>query len=287
MANLLYAEYNTGCYVGWSSSAGDYSPGDYCYGYGTNMVSYYADLEPNTTYTIQRIDTSTRFRLGLSSQDFKYLSASSSTYISTPFSWGYRADNSNAITFTTTDTATHLVVYYTNNSEYNTRVMLNKGSSIEPYEAPTRYFKNHWRLINGELINNDLPEPIDEVFSEPYPASLWRLDSDDILTLNSEDWTPFPEPMEYLTPPYPASMWYLDEYNKLTNALLPDILPLGAFALTTELHEIRLPESLEEIGPEAFYGSAIKRVIIPNNTCTYYSTSFPPDCVVTGGHKID
>lgn len=97
----------------------------------------------------------------------------------------------------------------------------------------------------------------------------------------------FPEPLEYLTPPYPATMWYLDDRDKLQNSLLPDILPVGAFALTTELQEIRLPESLEEIGPEAFYGSAIKRVIIPNNTCTYYSTSFPPDCVVTGGHKID
>lgn len=282
MANLLYAEYNTGCYVGWSSSAGDYSPGDYCYGYGTNMVSYYADLEPNTTYTIQRIDTSTRFRAALSSQDLKYLSASSSTVISTPFSWGYRADSSNPITFTTGDTNTHLVVYYTNNSEYNTRVMLNEGSTIEPYETPTRYFKDHWHLINGELVYDGMPEPIENNLTPPYPASMWRLDSDnDLVTLL------FLEPLANFTPPYPASMWYLDENNKLMNSLLPDVLPLGAFALTTELQEIRLPESLEEIGPEAFYGSAIRHVTIPNNQCTYYATSFPPGCVVTGGHLIE
>lgn len=92
---------------------------------------------------------------------------------------------------------------------------------------------------------------------------------------------------DILTYPFPKSFWELDDNDKLEMFMLPDILPVGAFALTTELQEIRLPESLEEIGPEAFYGSDIKRVIIPNNTCTYYSTSFPPDCVVTGGHMID
>lgn len=249
MANLLYVEYNTGCYVGWTD--GDYGYGSYCYGDTSETACYYADLKPNTTYTIQCIDTTARFRIALTSTDVKYYAANSATTANV-FSWGYRADSSNPVTFTTGDTNTYLVVYYTNNSEYSTRVMLNEGSSIEPYEAPTRYFKDHWRLINDELVYDSMPEPID-----------------------------------YLTPPYPATMWYLDENNKLMNALLPDILPMGAFALTTELQEIRLPESLEEIGPEAFYGSAIRRVAIPNNLCTYYATSFPPGCVVTGGHLIE
>ena len=282
MANLLYAEYNTGCWVAWVSDNVE----DYCYGDTSETACYYADLEPNTTYTIKCIDTTARFRVALSSQDLKYLSATTYTEVQSPFSWGYKADSSNPVTFTTTATATHLVVYYTNNSEYSTRVMLNEGSSIEPYEAPTMYFKSWYLDSDNKLMTGYFPDSLDYL-TPPYPATLWRLDSNDILTLNSEVWTPFPEPMEYLTPPYPATMWYLDENNKLMNSLLPDILPMGAFSLTTELQEIRLPESLEEIGPEAFYGSAIKRVIIPNNTCTYYSTSFPPDCVVTGGHLIE
>ena len=285
MANLLYVEYNKGCCPYWGS--GTYDVGDYHYGDEAVLACYYADLEPNTTYTIKAIDSTSRFRVALSSQDLKYLSASSDTSVSSPFSWGYKADNSNAITFTTTATATHLVVYYTNDGSYTNRVMLNEGSSIEPYEAPTKYFKDHWHLVDDILVYDKLPEPIEDAFFEPYPASFWRLDANNILTLNNENWAPFPEPVEYLTPPYPATMWYLDENNKLMNALLPDILPVGAFALTTELQEIRLPESLEEIGPEAFYGSAIRRVIIPNNQCTYYATSFPPDCVVTGGHLIE
>ena len=139
-----------------------------------------------------------------------------------------------------------------------------------------------WYLNNdNEIVQDDFPEPIDYL-TPPYPASMWRLDSDnDLVTLL------FPEALDSFTPPYPVSMWYLDENNKLMNSLLPDILPLGAFALTTELQEIRLPESLEEIGREAFYGSAIRHVTIPNNQCTYYTTSFPPDCVVTGGHLIE
>lgn len=285
MANLLYAEYNKGCSVYWYLD--DSGPADYHYGIDASRACYYADLEPNTTYTIQCIDASDKFRVALTSQDLKYLTATSDTSVQTPFSWGYKADNSLPITFTTGSDNIHLVALYTTTSQYTTRVMLNEGSSIEPYEAPTRYFKNHWRLINGKLINNDLPEPIESNLTPPYPASLWRLDSGNVLTLNNEDWAPFPESLPNFTPPYPASMWYLDENNKLMNALLPDILPLGAFALTTELQEIRLPESLEEIGPEAFYGSAIRHVTIPNDICTYYATSFPPDCVVTGGHLIE
>lgn len=118
-----------------------------------------------------------------------------------------------------------------------------------------------------------------------FVGNSWQLNSDNIL-VNID----IPESIDtdIFVEPYPDSFWYLDETDeKLKLDLIPDILPMGAFALTTELQEIRLPESLEEIGPEAFYGSAIRRVTIPNNQCTYYSTSFPPGCVVTGGHLIE
>lgn len=113
----------------------------------------------------------------------------------------------------------------------------------------------------------------------------WQLNSDDIL-VNIDN----PEPIDgdIFVSPYPASFWNLDETDeKLKLGLIPDILPMGAFSRTTELEMIRLPESLEEIGREAFYGSGIRSVIIPNNQCTYYATSFPPGCVVTGGRLIE
>lgn len=91
-----------------------------------------------------------------------------------------------------------------------------------------------------------------------------------------------------LEKPYPAGMWYVSDTPDVTHdGAITDIAAMGAFARTANLREIRLPESISEIGPEAFSDSGIKEVIIPNNTCTYHSTSFPPDCVVTGGILVD
>lgn len=277
MANLIYAEYNTGCSVYWYLD--DSGPADYHYGIDASRACYYADLEPNTTYTIQCIDSSDKFRVALTSQDLKYLTATSDTVVQTPFSWGYKADNSLPITFTTGSDNIHLVVLYTTTSQYTIRVMLNEGSTIEPYEAPTRYFKNHWRLINGKLINNDLPEPIESNLTPPYPASLWRLDSDDVLTLNNEDWSPFPESLSNFTPPYPASMWYLDENNKLMNALLPDELKIGAFSNNMNLKGVYIPPSVKRIGPYSFMNTALTKAKIATE-CTYSEETFPPGCVI-------
>lgn len=139
-----------------------------------------------------------------------------------------------------------------------------------------------WYLNNNnEIVQDDFPEPI-AYLTPPYPTSMWRLDSDnDLVTLL------FPEALDSFTPPYPASMWYLDESNKIMNSLLPDILPLGAFACCEDLKAVMLPESLTSIGKEAFAESGLRAVTIPNNQCTYYATSFPEDCVVTGGHLIE
>lgn len=137
-----------------------------------------------------------------------------------------------------------------------------------------------WYLdSNNLLVHYDLPEPIESNLTPPYPASLWRLDSDDILTLNNEDWSPFPEPMEYLTPPYPATMWYLDEENKLMNGLLPEPPTEGSFMDCTTLEYVSIPESVQYIGRYAFTHTSLTRVRI-SRTCTYYPTSFPPGCEI-------
>lgn len=87
-------------------------------------------------------------------------------------------------------------------------------------------------------------------------------------------------------PPYPASFWYVTDTPDITHDGALEAKPIGAFARTKNLVEIYLPESLTSIGPEAFADSAIRKVVIPNNKCTYYITSFPSDCEVIGGHLI-
>ena len=174
-----------------------------------------------------------------------------------------------------------------------------------------------WYLDSDDkLMNAELPEPIESNFTPPYPASLWRLDSDDILTLNGEDWSPFPEPVAYLTPPYPATMWYLNVDDDLENALLPeptlkafmypypaslwyledeDLILLnvflpdeilippepegGAFYNAESLEYVKIPRTVTSIGVESFKGTNLKKVCISRN-CKYYNTSFPSDCQV-------
>ena len=155
MANLLYKQCQKGCYNGVS---GNVITG-YSYGNDDGTASYYADLEPNTTYTIKRIDESTRFRIATYEYDVK-----TNTSTSAPVTQQWVLDNSDALTFTTRENDIHLVVYYTNNNEYNTRVMLNEGDTIQPYEAPTRNLPSVWYVVDDDfgerLYHNGLPDPI-------------------------------------------------------------------------------------------------------------------------------
>lgn len=156
-----------------------------------------------------------------------------------------------------------------------------------------------WYLDTDNRLNHaDLAKEGGNSFVYPYPYTFWDYisDTDKTLTLNHGEF----KPMRYaivneeenrndnqsLFPPYPASFWYMDSNNKLSMVLLPKELPLGAFAGCKKLTEVILPESLTSIGRESFAESGLRSVIIPNNECTYYSTSFPENCVVTGGHLI-
>lgn len=157
-----------------------------------------------------------------------------------------------------------------------------------------------WYLDTDNRLNHaDLATEGNAGFVSPYPYTFWNYisDTDKTLTLNHEDF----KVMRYaivneeenrndnqmLTPPYPASFWYMDSNNKLSMALLPNEIPLGAFVGCKRLSTVILPESLTSIGEEAFAETALTNVTIPNDNCSYYLTSFPEGCVVTGGHLIE
>lgn len=120
-------------------------------------------------------------------------------------------------------------------------------------------------------------------FEAPYPSAFWYVNqtNDDVIHLGE---------LNYITPcfnlPYPSAFWYVENDDVVHGGEL-DYTVMGAFARTKRLREITLPMSLESIGAYAFAESALKKVNIPNNATTYYSTSFPSNCQVTGGTLIE
>lgn len=158
-----------------------------------------------------------------------------------------------------------------------------------------------WYLDTDNRLNHaDLATEGNAGFVSPYPYTFWNYisDTDKTLTLNRESATPPFIIMRYaivdeeanrndnqmLTYPYPASFWYLDSNNKLNLALLPDAIERGAFYKST-ISEVVIPSSVKSIGAYSFSETNLTEVTLADD-CTYYSTSFPPGCVVNGGTLI-
>ncbi|MBP5479793.1 MAG: leucine-rich repeat protein [Bacteroidaceae bacterium] len=131
--------------------------------------------------------------------------------------------------------------------------------------------------------DNTVQGNVHNAIEPPYPEAFWYVTTDNDIThdgalLNIHN---------AFQPPYPLSFWFVNEYDVTHDGAITDIAAMGAFAYCEQLTFIVLPESLTSIGPEAFAESGLTEVTIPNNQCTYYSTSFPSGCVVTGGHLIE
>ena len=172
--NVLWAGYRTDCFVGATSSGVLVS---FYISTENKFGCYFGKLKPNTTYTIQRLDTSTRMRIGVSNTDYSttYTTVDPADYTHTQI-----IDSNDAHTFTTNANTQYIVVYYTNASETNIRVMLNEGTSILPYEPPTEPMPGAFTITDG--INNNypyiagVPIPSDTTLTEPYPTWIWRID---------------------------------------------------------------------------------------------------------------
>lgn len=175
MSNLLYKGYRKGC----GNLILNDTVVNYYYGYPTSQASYYADLQPNTTYTLKRFDGSTRFRIATYDTDVKYLYATNSTTGAMPVqSW--LKDSEGELTFTTGETDTHLVVYYTNQSEYTTRVMLCEGTEVpQEYEEPTEplYPRGITEFIINDFIQGGFSwsSGSDNTLSTEIRSTLYRI----------------------------------------------------------------------------------------------------------------
>lgn len=133
-----------------------------------------------------------------------------------------------------------------------------------------------WYMDDANRLKNQLIPHILS-WAQPYPYSKWY---------RKNDWLTNRGLPKFLSWAQPCDKWYR-ENGVLKNRRLPDILinDLGAFSGCTNLTRVDIPEGVETIGRYSFYQTALTEVTLPDN-CTYYATSFPEDCVVTGGVLI-
>lgn len=177
MSNLLYKGYRKGC----GNLVSNDTVVNYYYGYPTSQASYYADLQPNTTYTLKRFDSSSRFRIATYNTDVKYLYATSSTNSEAPIqSW--MIDSEDELTFTTGETDTYLVVYYTNQSQYTTRVMLCEGTEVpQEYEESTEplYPRGITEFVINDFVQGGFSwsSGSDNTLSTGIRSNLYRINS--------------------------------------------------------------------------------------------------------------
>ena len=144
----------------------------------------------------------------------------------------------------------------------------------------------------GWVLNTSIPDIYTEdtvqgnlhtCFEAPYPSIFWYVNQEqnDITHLGELSYyTPCFEPT------YPSIFWYVDNNDIIHGGEL-DYTKMGAFMAAKKLRRITLPMSLTSIGEYSFAESGLKRVTIPNEETTYYPTSFPPNCIITGGHLIE
>ena len=77
---------------------------------------------------------------------------------------------------------------------------------------------------------------------------------------------------------YKHSSWEIVN-GVLINVDIPTTNPIGAFCNCVNLENVSIPESVNYIGPYAFYNTKLKKIKIASN-CVYYDTSFPRDCEI-------
>lgn len=155
-------------------------------------------------------------------------------------------------------------------------------------------------------INNDLPyltefsEQIDG-FDE-YPMSLWVISEDlpyKTIFAPGISIDDAPSAMWKITEdlPFksvfgaavsiddaPSAMWKINNDLPYKSVFAENQL-MGAFEGCTNLAHVSIPSTVQSIGPYSFKDTALTEVTLPAE-CTYYSTSFPPGCTITGGVLI-
>ncbi|MGB4093212.1 MAG: leucine-rich repeat protein [Ruminococcus flavefaciens] len=101
-----------------------------------------------------------------------------------------------------------------------------------------------WTITGGRLTHEELPEPIAETMTKPYPPGWWYV-----------------------------------ENGRLTHSALPPLQKAGAFCGCMSLRQVSIPESVKSIGEFAFADTALTRVKIAGD-CSYFPSTFPENFTI-------
>lgn len=146
------------------------------------------------------------------------------------------------------------------------------------YDYSHRNLSSFYIAENNTITADILPTPVG--WQTPYPNGIWYVDNHKLC--NSE----LPSKLSYAEP-YPFSMWYLNtEVGHLHDSAIPFPIIVDAFRNCTNLKNIKVSTSVKSIGKLSFENTAVTSVKLAGD-CTYYSTTFPQDCVVEGGQIIN
>lgn len=123
-------------------------------------------------------------------------------------------------------------------------------------------------------------EPL-PVIEDPYPYGLFIKEDDNKMKLNINNI------LNVLNKPYPLGL-FIKEPNVSLYLNVKDVDYFGAFRNCVNLRTIKIPSTVQYIGPHAFENTALTEVILASE-CKYYSTSFPEGCKIRdiNGNSIE
>lgn len=146
------------------------------------------------------------------------------------------------------------------------------------YDYENRNVSSFYLNGEGRITVDIIPNSIN--WESPYPAGIWYLQENGKLHCGG-----MPDTL-YWSKPYPFSMWYMnEEMGHLHNSGIPVPIIVDAFRNCTNLQRVKISETVKSIGKLSFENTALTEVTLAND-CTYYATTFPEGCTVTGGQII-
>jgi hypothetical protein len=238
----------------------------------SNKLVCYAKLEPNTSYSIHKIDTTTNniFIVGLSIIDLRKFNDRKLSNDECNWDAVYKYDDNEIHQFTTSETGVYCFIYFADNAESDTKIMLNEGDTIAEYEPPSiisdRYggfkFNEDGRIVS--ILEMATPPDISAP-RRPYNPKI-----DD--THGGRVYIPrvpptLTTPPDISAPRRPYNPKIDDTHGgRVYIPRVPPTLKIGAFANMSRLKSIVIPPSVEELNNTAFSNSNLKCVYVSETT---------------------